>query len=529
MNYEELSKDLFWGRRKRFEAFAKRVEQEFGIDLASPEGLQVSVTKAGVRPADWSHRSILDYFRFRKWRQMVLPQISDAIITVPHRYGRIIKWNARGKLIFKSAHARANKIADEFGGRWKAIRAQADAEGACFDPVNTRKAAQRITIDLDAERRIITVQNDEGEFTQQPEKLPEPLEIVVTFLKENIDVLAPEQTLRQFHGILGSIDNAMFRALPRTLHAAFYDELYDWDNFVEKNQKYADYFHEFIDEQLLDQINAVQQFVPRLAEEEPISPQEFYMKAVDENPGLGLAPGMATARLERFGYILQRIQQQLEEPEDFDEYEFEDFQTHPAKRALNLLAEVKAAVKFDVRENLKASHELRAVIQDTDKDFNEVMSALFETPTARRIWRVRRHELYGVSFVPDPTQPTDTLCDVFDDANSPKAMREVRELVGPRIFQALVASHICDAATAATSRDLFTITLDISKFERTLGIDDQKSEKFEATREALRLAHKEPDSKKAVEAIKDLQDLVDACRLAFHFMGRDDVVEFAPD
>lgn len=461
--------------------FDKRVREKFGVKLipewTSGRTIRWLETFLGIDP--------FSYYRYRKWRKDVVGQICHTLLRVAERYGPVISDPERDKKVFKNASARAEHFQKEFAKRWKAIKRQADAEDTKFDPANTRKVAQSIVAKLDAECRIITRQNDDGEFMREREPLPGALEQLRAYLTERVIPLAPELTLPQF--------NNMFRGIDDEMSAIGVLGVLDWLAF--KNRP---------------------------------SDHELYMDFVAEFPGLRLAPYDTTVSAAKLHYALEREEREFDAFEEIEVHLEREMEKVPEaqERASRLLAKVKAAAQFDFVENVRGSPELCAELRTTYEDFNKVIASRFETPTAKHIWRIERDGLFDVTF-----EDVGSVSEIVRFAfNTPpaQAIRDLRKLVCHHTFRAIVAGHISHVAREAISCWSTRFVIDVGKFEHALGLDDPGSERFQSTREALRLAHEDPASNEAMEEMNELINVVKGIGAAFRAigLGKVDVVEF---
>ena len=164
-----------------------------------------------------------------------------------------------------------------------------------------------------------------------------------------------------------------------------------------------------------------------------------------------------------------------------DIIDFSRRQGLPMKKAV----ELKKAIELDLDDiNVPA---VQQAFRKADKNWFE-LHRLFERPTAQRFARADRR-IFDVGFEDLTTTEPNTKAffkSVFN-AGSPRAMVDLRKVVGDREFNRAVRAHIDDVFVQAIERaGVNDAILNTDTLRRGLGIFNRKSSEFAAMAVALK-------------------------------------------
>lgn len=183
------------GVRKADREFAKRLSQDFGIDLDIAR-LTTSRIIRGFGP-------IVGAFPFmssgyRRAARRIEQQTGEAINRYVGRFGPPTNITERGERIFAQAQELAAAVGQSFNKRYKDIRRLATSEGATFTPTTARGTAQQAIKEIDVQRPL---------FKQGAKGQVDPsLERTQQFLAEEIVPLAERQSYDQFDQVIRNLD-----------------------------------------------------------------------------------------------------------------------------------------------------------------------------------------------------------------------------------------------------------------------------------------------------------------------------------
>jgi len=196
-----------------------------------------------------------------------------------------------------------------------------------------------------------------------------------------------------------------------------------------------------------------------------------------------------------------RIEQYQALSDDLEDIiEFSRKQGFPMKKAF----EMKKALELDLGDiNVPAVKDL---FQKANRDWF-TMNRLFERPTAQKFTRVDRR-IFGIGFEDlTTTEPnTKAFFKTVFDAGSPRAMTDLKKLVGVPEFNRAVRAHIDDVFTSAIERaGPRDSILNIDALRRGLGIFNKSSGEYASMAVAL---------KNTGIRINDLSRLVNVLQIA---------------
>lgn len=142
---------------------------------------------------------------------------------------------------------------------------------------------------------------------------------------------------------------------------------------------------------------------------------------------------------------------------------------------------IKNAAEIDLRST--QNQELVEALSKADEFFAKGMTT-FETATAKKFGRVTKNA-FKVGLKEQGMLNEDELFRVAFNSKSPKAMRDLRELVGGDEFRKLVKINVENAfdkaRNAAKANELFSP----ETFSKALGLDDPRSPQYAAMKESL--------------------------------------------
>ena len=166
-----------------------------------------------------------------------------------------------------------------------------------------------------------------------------------------------------------------------------------------------------------------------------------------------------------------------------------EFATHGLHADSKRLMAVKDAVEKDFL-NIQGSPELVSRVMAFNKRFHGVMD-FFERPAAQRFAAVDKR-IFDFGFKLHGRQSADTFADsVFHDSlfrTSPRAVKDLRALVGKDVFRKAYRRHLESVFDAAVDIDdkVGRASLNLHRLESSLGLFRKGGLEREATREALR-------------------------------------------
>jgi len=150
---------------------------------------------------------------------------------------------------------------------------------------------------------------------------------------------------------------------------------------------------------------------------------------------------------------------------------------------------LKNASEIDLRSS--TSPEFADAIKEADEFFSKGMNT-FETPTAQKFNRVGKN-VFKVGLTKQGTLNEDELFRAAFNTKSPEAMKDLRGLVGPEVFNKAVRNHIETAFTKAKTSIEGVETFDPDIFINKLGLSDPNSAEFKALQTALKPTNVDPN------------------------------------
>lgn len=211
-----------------------------------------------------------------------------------------------------------------------------------------------------------------------------------------------------------------------------------------------------------------------LLEQTPAPGPEAIVRAMDTAEQQGI---QNTVKLKRFDGILEELDEAMTRSRN------NGFQ-------LNELRQAKTAAEEDFK-NINDPEVARA-FKDADRTFTKMMAELFETPTAQRFGRVQKNR-FRVGLTKQGTRNPDETFRAVWNAESPKAMSDLRRLVGEKKFKEALSTEMTATFRKALSAGEESARrgeggggIDLDVIRRQFGLNDVNSSRFAAFDEALK-------------------------------------------
>lgn len=168
----------------------------------------------------------------------------------------------------------------------------------------------------------------------------------------------------------------------------------------------------------------------------------------------------------------------------------DDIASSGRKAGLNKTVFLPATqLKKALEQSLRTSGDpkLTAAFNDADDFFTRTLSTKFETATAKKFGRVDKR-MFSVGIDEPGSLTSDQILDVVMSTKSPKALSQLRQLLGARgkaIFRRAVARDVDDAFGIAM-KDVEKNGFNKDGFLKRLGLNNPKSAEYQATLERVK-------------------------------------------
>lgn len=162
--------------------------------------------------------------------------------------------------------------------------------------------------------------------------------------------------------------------------------------------------------------------------------------------------------------------------------------------------EIKKALEADLKEITDAS--VAGSLRQADRRWGALMR-LADRPTGQRFRRVEKN-IFGPGFEDPGTAEADQLFGLVFNSKSPRAISDLRHLVGDRTFQVALRRHIENAVDASSVASKDGIFLNVKTLRNMLGLGKTQKSQRAALSVALR------GTGVSIDEIDALVDVVDA-------------------
>lgn len=154
-------------------------------------------------------------------------------------------------------------------------------------------------------------------------------------------------------------------------------------------------------------------------------------------------------------------------------------------RNVNILRE---AIKKDMVDSLNtpAAKPIADALATTDETWHKWLADTFETATAKKFGKVRKHGIRGWGFDRTTQSAIDGVAEHILDLNSPQAIDELLRLAGQPTAQRLAATVVEQGLKRAMVQDgVGKFAFDVKRAQDFFGIGDKTSGRFKAMERLL--------------------------------------------